>query len=260
MKLSKTKKTALFFMAATLASSGVYAAEFATPKDYNIVLIDGAKAGSFLSDSNEIQLSSGQHQVVVVFKGLFKRGSDSMMVSAANPLVIKLPNVKDSDNITFSYHRIRNYEEAQDYADDQKITLTNNGTIAGKETASYFILQSDKGFQLDRDYLSELKSLGLLYVSKENVIKEKDNTDKLKNCRSSGFRDCPNTVKASSVTEQQNDQQIKPDKTNEPKVPESKQVSGKVNTGILEGMKSIYNSADKQTKAAFKEWLNKEKK
>ncbi|MBO6010089.1 MAG: DUF2057 family protein, partial [Ruminobacter sp.] len=129
-----------------------------------------------------------------------------------------------------------------------------NGTPADRDEASYMILKSDKGFQLDRDYIAELKSLDLLYVSESNREIKKNTAEKLSNCRDS-FTDCPTEVVASAenitaVAEKSNAEKMAADTA------AGKSVSAdKVNIQMLEGLKSIYGSADPETRKAFKEWL-----
>ncbi|MBQ3681630.1 MAG: DUF2057 family protein [Succinimonas sp.] len=251
------------------------AATFATPKNYSIIIVDGAKTSSLISDTREIELAPGQHQIVVFFKGLFKHGGDQIIATASDPIVINIPDIQENDSITFTYPRIRDYNSAQDFADHQTITITNNGESVSKDKASYFILQSDKGFQLDRDFLTELNSLGLLYVSPENAVKQNRNDQKLSSCRDSGFKDCPDTIKSTAEarnTYLQNSegknlqspegipmtpeaglpQKPKTDTQNQPAVN-----AVQVNQQMLDGLKSIYNSADPATRKAFREWLNK---
>ena len=250
------------------------AATFAAPKNYSIIIVDGAKTGGVISDPREIELTPGQHQIVVFFKGLFKHGGEQIIASASDPIVTNIPDVQENDSITFTYPRIRDYGSAQDFADHQTITITNNGESVSKDKASYFILQSDKGFQLDRDFLTELNSLGLLYVSPENTAKQNRNDQKLSNCRDSGFKDCPDTIR--STAEARNtylkntegnslrtqdgipltsENALESARRNEPlnKPAETPKVNGQ----MLDGLKSIYNSADPATRKAFREWLEK---
>lgn len=259
MKIFTSVLAGFVFFALSLAE----AATFSAPKNYSIVIVDGSKSGNAIVNSKEVNLEPGQHQIVVFFKGLFKHRSDQIIVSATDPIVINIPNVEKDDNYTFTYPRIRSYDDAQDFADHQTITLTNNGESVSKDKASFFILQSDKGFQLDRDFLEELNSLGLLYVSQENNIKQEKKDDSIANCRDSSFVNCPKTIKASGIT-------AKPSVENPVKkaAPVSTKATTTVantvaettaNTQMLDGLKSIYNGADPATKKAFKKWLEQQK-
>ncbi len=250
------------------------AATFTAPKNYSIIIVDGAKTGGVISDPREIELAPGQHQIVVFFKGLFKHGGDQIIATASDPIVINIPDVQENDSFAFTYPRIRDYGSAQDFADHQTITITNNGESVSKDRASYFILQSDKGFQLDRDFLTELNSLGLLYVSPENTVKQNRNDQKLTNCRDSGFTDCPDTIR--STAEARNtylkntegnglraqegipltsENALETARKNEA-LNQAAEETQKVNQQMLDGMKSIYSSADPATRKAFREWLN----
>ena len=245
---------ALLTVSALAAAVNAEAATFKTPKNYSIIIADGAKTTGYFSETREIELSEGKHQLVVMFKGAFKKGHDKIIASAVNPIVINISHVEKDDSYSFTYRRITDYEDATDYAAKQSITITKNGTPADRDEASYMILKSDKGFQLDRDYIAELKSLDLLYVSESNREIKKNTAEKLSNCRDS-FTDCPTEVVASAenitaVAEKSNAEKMAADTA------AGKSVSAdKVNIQMLEGLKSIYGSADPETRKAFKEWL-----
>lgn len=227
--------------------TSLLAASFETPKNYHIIIADGQKVKGTFSEENKINLTTGKHQIIVQFKGVFKQGKDKILHTAVDPIVVNIQNVQENDNISFTYPRITNYSQAVDYSDSQKIDLCINDKIANKEEASYFILKSEKGFQLDRDYLAELQDLNLLYLSKENSEDVSAKKDKLNRCKESGFVDCPNTILANANSVNSDN------KANLQISNENKKTT--VNNQMLEGLKSIYNSADKPTQDAFKEWL-----
>ena len=251
------KKQILFKSVLTLgvlaAAVSAEAATFKTPKNYSIIIADGAKTDGFFSETREMELTEGRHQLVVIFKGAFKKGHDRLMASAVNPVIINIPDVKSDDSYSFSYRRVTDYDDAVDYAAKQSITITNHGKEVDRDTASYMILKSDKGFQLDRDYISELKSLDLLYVSEKNREIKKDTVKQLSSCRDT-FTDCPEEIVASAenvtaVSESTADKVQATAKSAENAVPQE------VNAQMLEGLKSIYQSADPATRKAFREWL-----
>lgn len=244
-----------------------YAGTFKTPRNYHIVVIDGKKVSGMLSETTKLELSEGQHQIVVQFKGLFRKGSDQYLYSAVDPIVVNLSNTGKDDEITFTYPRVTTYEQAQNYSNNQKIELIINDKPANKEDASYFILTSEKGFQLDRDYIADLEALNLLYISKENTAEIASTDETLKRCRDSGFTDCPDSIKAPIVKTPS----VKEIKAQDPEAltaTANTQAPTKggikveqldregVNTQMLEGLKSIFNTADHNTQEAFKEWLN----
>lgn len=237
---------------ATALPLSVYSATFATPKYYSIIIFDGAKTSSFFGSTNKVELEPGQHQIVVNFKGSFKNGRDAILTSAVDPIVINLPNVKKDDKFTFKIPRITNYSEANDFADNQKITIYNKGNKVTEDEASYFILKSEKSFQLDRDYYKDLSDLGLLYISKSNQKTIAEENDTLKKCKESNFKNCPKEITASSTNT--NNTTVPPAQT---KNTEIKYNKNKVNKSTLNGLKAIYNGADEDTKNAFKIWLQK---
>lgn len=251
MILNKLLATSLT-IATFIFTLNAEAATFKTPKNYSILIVDGQKVGGTFSQTTSYELSKGQHQVVVFFKGAFKNGKDQLIHSATDPIVINMPHVQDSDKITFTFPRVVTYDQAQNYSDKQKIDITINEEPAKKEDASYFILKSDKGFQLDRDFLADLQSLNLLYVSEENNQKIIAKDDTLTKCRDSGFTNCPDSVKAPVSTAVV----AKKPQAQANTVTAPSQANTKINTQMLDGMKAIYNSADKDTQTAFKEWLN----
>lgn len=246
------KKTliAIFALSSIGVTLDASAATFKTPKHYSIILLDGEKVGGIFSSEREVTLEPGRHQILVLFKGNFKKGKDRLLTSASNPIVINIPNMAADDEYTFTFPKISDYDAAQDYADKQVITLKNHGQNITQEDASYFILQSEKGFQLDRDFKDELASLGLLYEAPKAIEASNKKEDSLKTCRESNMQNCPQVVvspinasnnKKPSVNNLSNTQAI-----NNPNV----------NQGTFEGLKAIYNGADPATKAAFKAWIN----
>ncbi|MGN1394432.1 MAG: DUF2057 family protein [Succinivibrionaceae bacterium] len=248
MRLNKIFTT--MCLASSLLPTITEAATFKTPKNFSIVILDGEKQSSIFSNTKEVELSEGQHQVVVLFKGNFRNGGNSMLVTATNPIVINIPHTNKEDNYTFSYKRISTYDDASDFVDNQQITLSNNGQPVDTQTANYFVLKSEKGFQLDRDFRAELQSLDLLYISNENSQKIKKVNKTIKDCKDSDFVNCPNQVIAPI------NQQIKPVENNNTS---SKQHANSENTQMLNGLISIYSSADKATQEAFKKWLQQQK-
>lgn len=245
---------ALLAVSAVAAAVNAEAASFKTPKNYSIIIADGAKTTGYFSETREMELSEGKHQMVVMFKGAFKKGHDKIIASAVNPIVINIPNVKKDDSYSFTFRRITDYDDAMDYAAKQSITITKNGAPADRDEASYMILKSDRGFQLDRDYISELKSLDLLYVSESNKEIKKNTAEKLSNCRDS-FTDCPTEVVASSENITAVAEKSKSEERTSGVATENNISADKVNVQMLEGLKSIYGSADPETRKAFKEWL-----
>lgn len=164
-----TKSLKITFAATALIASAQVLAEtgFKVPVHYNVELVDGISDPSNYSRfSRMITLTPGKHQVVLTFKDTFRAGSDSRLVQAIDPVVIDIENIKKDQVITFDYKKPANESQAKVYAHQQKITLIDNTSekVIPKSDAYYYILTSDKGFSLMRDYKQELANLNRLYA------------------------------------------------------------------------------------------------
>lgn len=164
--LSKKIKVSLIALAAVFSVQAYADTGFKVPVHYNVELVDGIEDYSGYSRfSRMIELGSGKHQVVLSFKDTFKDGKDTKLVQSVNPVVINIEDLKKDQVVTFKYKLPSSIDQAQRYAEQQKITLTDsNGRELNKSEASYFVLTSDRGFTLMRDYKAELTSLGRLYA------------------------------------------------------------------------------------------------
>lgn len=152
--------------ALALASSA-YAATFQVPVNYSVKLVDGQKSDfNYSRFSRELTLSPGRHQIVLLFEGSFGNARDSRFVQAGNPIVIEIPNMADSDNFTFKYNAPTSEQGAELFTRSQKIDLVDAKTNAplSADKASYYLLTSDSGFVILRDYREDLASVGRLYA------------------------------------------------------------------------------------------------
>ncbi len=277
------KKLKLLVSSAALGSlflaTSALSATFQTPKNFNIIMLDGEKTSNFFTSTKEVTLDEGKHQIVVLFKGNFRKGRDQILTSASNPIVINIKDTKKDDAYTFNYKRIKNYDEAVDFSENQVINITNNNKPVSSEEVGYFILQSDSGFQLDRDFKRELQSLGLLYVSPKNQIKEEKENKTMSDCRNSDMTNCPhvvvsnknavipaeNSVQVSNVLATNDANNISNnDKTKFEVAKETNKSVAQtnlknVNENTLNGLKAIYQGADANTRAAFLQWISTQK-
>ncbi len=164
---------ALAFSAQVLADTG-----FKVPVHYNVELVDGVTSpDNYSRFSRTISLTPGRHQVVVSFKDTFGGASDGELVSASNPIVVEIMNLKENQVLSFEYNIPTNLDQARRFARQQKVNLIDYKTEkpVNKEDAYYFILASETGFTMMRDYRTELLTLNRLYAptyvagSKRNI-------------------------------------------------------------------------------------------
>ena len=80
-----------------------------------------------------------------------------------------LSNMPADASYTFNYDTPEDERQAEIYSRSQKINLINADTKAplGQDEASYYLLTSDSGFALLRDYREDLASVGRLYAPAE---------------------------------------------------------------------------------------------
>ncbi|MCK0526754.1 DUF2057 family protein [Anaerobiospirillum sp. NML120449] len=178
-KLGALLKVSALAGALALAS-GAYAASFKVPVNYSVELVDGQKSDfGYNRFSRTITLSPGRHQIVMLFEGTFGNARDSRLYQAANPIVVDIANIPDNAEYTFTYNMPRDNREAEAYTRSQKINLINASTKAAlsPEEASYYILTSDSGFAILRDYREDLASVGRLYAP-ARVFAEMANDDR----------------------------------------------------------------------------------
>lgn len=165
-KRSKFLKS-LAVCAALLFSAQVCAdASFKVPVNYNVELVDGLDSpDNYSRFTRKISLTPGRHQIVLKFENTFHSGDDSSLIQASNPIVIEINNIRDKQQFTFKYKLPRSLDEASRFAREQKITLTDDDDRPlDKSEAYYYILASETGFVVARDYRLELQSLNRLYA------------------------------------------------------------------------------------------------
>lgn len=174
--LTKILKGTILGLAVASSMSAIAETGFKVPVHYNVELVDGISDPSNYSRfSRLISLTPGKHQVVLTFKDTFRSGSDTRLVQAIDPVVIDIENIKKDQVITFDYKKPANESQAKAYVHMQKITLIDNTSekVIPKSEAYYYILTSDKGFSLMRDYKQELANLNRLYAPSQVANGEK---------------------------------------------------------------------------------------
>ncbi len=159
-------KTSLLIVAA-LCSFESLAASFKVPVHYVLEFVDGdTNPDNYSSFTRTIELTPGRHQVVVSFKDTFNAGGgDKRIVQSVDPLVIDIYNIGKDDEYTFTHRPLTTFDDAQRFAHEQKIELIDKKTEKPltPQDASYFLMTSDRGFSMMREYKNELASLGRLY-------------------------------------------------------------------------------------------------
>ncbi len=156
--------------AAVAFSAHATAASFKVPINYTVEVVDGKTSDfGYNRFSRTIELAPGRHQLVLLFEGVFGNARGSRIYQAANPIVIEIPNMPADASYTFNYDTPEDERQAEIYSRSQKIDLINANTKAplSQEEASYYLLTSDSGFALLRDYREDLASVGRLYAPAE---------------------------------------------------------------------------------------------
>ncbi len=156
--------------AAVALSAHATAATFKVPINYTVEVVDGKTSDFGYNRFNRtIELTPGRHQLVLLFEGVFGQARDSRIYQAANPIVIEIPNMPADASYTFNYDTPEDERQAEIYSRSQKIELINANTKAplNANEASYYLLTSDSGFALLRDYREDLASVGRLYAPAE---------------------------------------------------------------------------------------------
>ena len=154
--------------AAIACAFQISAAEFVVPVHYSVELVDGETSEfDFNKDTRAINLSAGRHQIVLLFEDTFGTSANRRLVQASNPIVVEITNIPADGSYTFDYPEPRGLEGAENYARTQKITLTQtSGKPLAESEAYYYILASESGFSILRDYRQDLMSLNRLYAPK----------------------------------------------------------------------------------------------
>lgn len=166
-KIGALLKVSALAGALALTAQAVDAASFKVPINYTVEVVDGKTSDfGYNRFTRTIDLSAGRHQIVLLFEGTFGASRDSRIYQAANPIVIDINNMPENAVYTFTYNTPDNERDAEVYARSQRISLIDGNTKAplSQNEASYFLLTSDSGFSILRDYREDLASVGRLYA------------------------------------------------------------------------------------------------
>ena len=140
---------------------------FKVPMHYNLELVDGIDSSpSYDKWSRTVKLTPGRHQIVVTFKDTFGGSDNSSMVQSSDAIVVDIYELKANQVLTFTFDPLMSKDNAEKFARQQKITLIDNNSEkpVSPSVAEYFVMTSEVGFTLMRDYRQELMSLGRLYA------------------------------------------------------------------------------------------------
>lgn len=174
MRKSNIVKTTALTLALCCATSA-FAGGFKVPPYYSIELVDGATSNfNYDKSTRTLSLEPGRHQIVLSFEGTFGSSRESSLVESSNPIVIDIHNLGADETLSFSYKIPQSLEEASKYARTQVIELNDGKTKVAGDKATYFILQSDSGFSIFRDYRQDLLSVNRLYAP--NYVEGSDRT------------------------------------------------------------------------------------
>ncbi len=250
--LSKKIKLSFIALAAVFSTHALADTGFKVPVHYNVELVDGiSDYKGYSSFSRIIELGTGKHQVVLSFKDTFKEGSDTKLVQSVNPVVINIEDLKNDQLLTFQYRLPSNIDQAQRYADQQKITLSDiDGRALSSKEASYFVLTSDRGFTMMRDYKSELSSLGRLYAPSDVPDAQKGIT-----MTKYGTPTIRASANGSYTSGPQQGLTLEPMSGNTSAMSTSAVGGGVVNSATYNDLVNMYNSADDATKLKFVKYV-----
>lgn len=163
MKLATYLKTAAFATAA-LFTLNAQAAKFIIPQHYELHLVDGFDTDLNVS-GNTVTLDEGKHQIVVLFRDSFGTNQNERIIASGSPIVIEIEDLGADETFTFSYQRPYGIDQAVRYSQNQVITITDgDGKPLGEGRAKYFLLTSETGFSVLRNYRAELASIDRLYT------------------------------------------------------------------------------------------------
>ena len=165
---------------AVAISAQASAATFEVPVNYTVELVDGQTSDfGYNRFTRTIDLSAGRHQLVFLFEGIFGDANNGRLIQSANPIVVDIFNMPENATYSFKYVLPRTLDDAQKYAREQKVTLIDSNTEAplNNEQASYYILTSDSGFSILRDYREDLASVGRLYAPAK-VLEKMENENR----------------------------------------------------------------------------------
>jgi uncharacterized protein YccT (UPF0319 family) len=199
----------LFVCASTWANTVV-----TVPRPYTTYLVDGK---SFKANDADIQLSAGEHQLVIRFEGNYSK-KDSIDLVSGEPLVVNF-KTDGKEQLTFDLPKLRESQQAKAFLKDQKLQLITTNSKAVK-TANIFQLPKKEGLQIGRDYQEELLALGKAY--QQPVIND------------------DGSISINGKTQ---------------KVDAKDTVSGDKNLQSFEMLKYWYNRADPQARKAFQHWV-----
>ncbi len=250
--LIKKIKVSLIALAAVFGTQAFADTGFKVPVHFNVELVDGISDYSGYSRfSRMIELGSGKHQVVVSFKDTFKEGSDTKLVQSVNPVVINIENLKKDQVLTFQYKLPSGISQAERFAEQMKITLTDaDGKPVPQSEASYFVLTSERGFTLMRDYKAELTSLGRLYAptdvpdAQRGITMTRYGTPTIKASADGSVSGAP----SQGLT-------LEPMSSSTSAMSTSAVGGGVVNSATYNELVNMYNSADDATKLKFVKYV-----
>ncbi|WP_432459556.1 YccT family protein [Agarivorans sp. QJM3NY_25] len=140
---------------ACLASWSALAASFSTPNHFELMYVDKQSVGVLSLNKSNVELPTGQHQVVVRYSDNIGSNNNSELVKSS-PIVINI-ELKKGQEIFLESKQPNTLSRAKSFAKKPQFTLKDQH--GGTVNASHYILPKKSGLQLSRNYLNEIAAI-----------------------------------------------------------------------------------------------------
>ncbi len=153
-------KALMTLLAGLVFSHALFAASSSLqiPRPYVIHLLDGrAVSVNRLTAPRQLELTPGEHQLVLRFEASYRERGESRLISG-EPLVITL-RAAEAGALRLDFKAPRSYDEAQHFLERQPVRLLDLKSQR-PWPAQIFVLPKQAGLQIGRDYQAELLTLG----------------------------------------------------------------------------------------------------
>lgn len=142
----------------------VQAATFEVPRSFEIMYVNLESARQFGNDF-KVEVNEGQHQIVVRFNKLIRRGGDAQAYQS-QPIVLDLMLEREA-YLRLKAPYISTQKKAEKFIEEPTFTIVDD--ISGKEVKyRQTILPVKSGLQNTRDYIDEIERLNIDKLSVAN--------------------------------------------------------------------------------------------